>query len=133
MSNCLDCKKEITKGHGQKRCEKCQAEHMKIYFKFKNMNIPSSARANKEYYQFYKFIYKCTDTELSILIGVHKNKIKYTKDQEEIKKERTLIKIITDEYTSKERIKEREKIKKELADGKSIKGVADTNEEFKCY
>ena len=70
-----------------------------------NDEIPPSALASKEYRQLYDFFKDYSIEELSILIDKRKNDIKYSKDEKEIKKLRTEIKILTNIYTINKRKK----------------------------
>ena len=59
---------------------------------------PKSARANKRYYQLWKFAKELKPEEIQLLITKRKNNLKYEKDYEQIRILRTEITILEDTH-----------------------------------
>ena len=100
MNTCIDCGKQIFKGHGQKRCEKCQSDNRKKYYKryFKKQNASKHGL-----YQFAKFLKTLTIEELQVLVSKYKNELKYIKNfSPDWYLIRSKLKAITNEYSSRD-------------------------------
>ena len=97
MNTCIDCGKEIFKGHGQKRCEKCKRlHHNKIVARWYKKQGSNKCGI----YQFVKFIKTLTSEELQVLYYKYKRDIKYvqpfTNEWQTIKSK---LKALTTEYS----------------------------------
>ena len=114
MNTCVDCGKQIFKGHGQKRCEECQQKHKKTYDSvyYKKANAP-----NHILYQYAKFLKTLTLNELQALVTKTKADLKgckqFSPDWYLI---RSKIKAITTEYSSRDEELERIKAYEEDAE-----------------
>ena len=100
MNTCIDCGKEIFKGHGQKRCEECKRlHHNKIVARwYKKQNA-----SKHDLYQFAKFLKTLTVEELQVLVSKYKNELKYIKNfSPDWYLIRSKLKAITTEYSSRD-------------------------------
>ena len=109
MNTCIDCGKEIFKGHGQKRCSKCQQKFTKERQRKYNTKYYKSHNAPKHgLYQYAKFVKTLTTDEIRALVSTYKNHLKYTKYySEEWYLLRSKIKTLTTEYSSREEAEEK--------------------------
>ena len=100
MNTCIDCGKQIFKGHGQKRCEECQQKHKKSY----DTNYLKKANASKHgLYQYAKFLKTLTLNELQALVAKTKADLKWCKQfSPDWYLIRSKIKAITTEYSSRD-------------------------------
>jgi len=114
MNTCVDCGKQIFKGHGQKRCEECQQKHKKIYDSayYKKSNAP-----NHVLYQYAKFLKTLTLNELQALYSKNQQDLSYLKAGSfEWKTKKSQLKAITTEYSSRDEELERIKAYEEDAE-----------------
>jgi len=70
---------------------------------------PKSARANKRYYQLWKFASTLELNEIEFLITKRKKELRYVQDNDEIRALRTEILILEDTYKIKRKEKEETK------------------------
>jgi len=124
MNTCVDCGKQIFKGHGQKRCEECQKQYQQQYQKQYRENNPSYNKAyykkanapNHILYQYAKFLKTLTLNELQALYSKNQQDLSYLKAGSfEWKTKKSQLKAITTEYSSRD--EELERIKAYEEDG----------------
>lgn len=91
MGYCVDCGKEICKGHGQKRCTACAKKRLQ------------DSHGYPKYYDFAKTL---TLDELRALVTKHRADINAAENYYQVLEHRTLIKILTEVYSRKNEEKE---------------------------
>jgi len=100
MNTCVDCGKQIFKGHGQKRCEECKL----LYRNKQKATWYKKANAPKHgLYQYAKFLKTLTKEELQVMYYKYMRDIKYIKKfTNEWQTMKSQLKAITTEYSSRD-------------------------------